>query len=522
MNNRTPWCLLVICLILVTCKTDVQPEDQLAVHIPENSVFVLSISPERIMEKSDYEQVKEYGVFSDIFKKIQDSIPIFAELLETPRKSGIDFSRNTYFFILNNPKRKRQFIVSLMMPLTDASKFESLVTASANVPIQSDATFQYIQPEKGESVIAWNKEKAMIFGVSRGRRDQQVIADIFNLNEDASLASNAAFAKGFRGDHDLKTFINSTPFVANLPPGYLLAPSLAGISKEALMGNYSFGSWDFEKGHMDGTFNYVIKSELTKHYSIFFKDELKTDFSQLIPSEGLSAVNTYALNLKGIHQGLVEKGVINMTNAYLKNSNLEFKDVANAFDGDVSMAIYTRNEGEQKEYLGITNVENDKVLDQLLAFGVKTNKLNRINKNLYSSIETQGEENPFNARFYGGITSEFQLLKKGKSLYYSSDKALIQLIQSGKFKPLSQSNPEVQKALMTGVAGFYSDFQNGPFKQLMDFKELDYVIGSSDREKGTVEVKLFKENENSLKSIIQSMEERYQNKQKRKNGNSEI
>jgi len=514
MEKIAPWCFLLVCLVLVACKSSVQTEDQLAKHVPANAVFAASISPERLMQKSDYDEVKNYELFKEQFDKLKDSIPVFAEILETPRKSGIDFSKNTYFFVLNNPDRRRQFLVTLLMPLSDVANFESLVTASSKAGVKSGDSFQYILPLKGESVVAWNKEKAMIFGVSRGRHDLKAISTIFNVTEDASLAANSNFAKGFQGDHDIKFFVSSNPIVENLPPGALLGPSMAGISQATLKDNYTFGSWDFENGEMKGTMTYDLKSELTKHYSLFFKEQQETDFCALIPSENLNRIFTYSLNLKGVHQGLVEKSVINMVNELLKDSDLKFKEVAQAFSGDFTIAGYTRNESESLDYLGITTIKNREVVDQLLEAGVKSGSLVRVNKNHYSSPERKSDDNPLFADFMKAYQQDYHFFMDGNYLYYANNSAMFRNIQTNNFKPFSSSNPEIQNVLKTGVGSFYTDFQNSPMLEFRKIKEFDYLYGSGNHDGATIIVKSFKKDENSLKTLLRAMAERYEAERK--------
>jgi len=504
--------------MLFSCKTDIKLADQLVSHIPDNSVFVASLSPDRLFQKADYEAVKNYGMFKKAFQKLEDSIPVMADILETPSKSGIDFNRDSYFFILNNPDRKRQFLVALLMPMQDATQFQSLISASSKTNIQSsDNAFQFVAPLKGETLIAWNQEKVMLFGFSRGRRDMKAITEVFNMTEDQSLAANPAFVDGFQEQHDIKFFVSSNPIVKNLPPEYLLGPSMAGISADALKDNYTFGSWDFEKGQMDGVVRYELKGELTKHYSLFFKDALTSDFSGLIPSEDLFTVSSYALNLKGVHQGLVEKSVINFVDNFLGQGSLEFKDIAKAFGGDVSLAAYRPN--EKLEYLGVTNIKNVEVIRQLLEFGVKTGRLGKVNENLY--LSTGSQQNAPSSRLFGWDATNFQILIKDDNLYFATTEALIQKIRTKNFVPLSTSNPSISKLLMDGVGGFYADFQMAPPNNGFDFKELDFMEGSFDREKGTFSIQLFNQKDNSLKSMLQSMEDRHNKTEQRRNNDSE-
>jgi hypothetical protein len=509
--------LFSLCLVCVASCTKSTKLDETANAIPKNAVSVTAINLPSLMQKADFEVVKQMEFYKDMVDSASTKNAAIAEIMRDPKKSGVDFTKNIYLVQDFNPANDSHDNTSgaILLSLSDADAFEKMLQAGLNSRINAQVRekdgIKYLvsAPEKHESgspdkhidaVIGGNTD-----GTYRNNREGGDFSAYFKNKADESIAKNENFTKLFGEQHDIYTYMNFDKIADN--PQMKAGAGMMNIDPKALKGNYMSGYADFEKGQIVGKSSYNINKELRQSWGLMFKDNVKTDFSKYLKGNDIGFAATLALDMKGMKEILNANPQFRIMLEQAKSDKFTTDDIFKAFDGDIVIAANPKA-GDNAKWNGMIGFKlNDKAtMEKLVNFLVSQNALASEGNGVYR---------------FGGMADMMSsnYVENGKLAFvddvvFLGDAATIGNLKSGS----GSVSSDVKDVLNKNIFGLYTNFskifadtdgtsrENREGLKDIEITELKMMMNGTSGE-GIMKMK--DANENSLKSLMKAMNRLY-------------
>lgn len=490
-------------LLIFSCKKDgLAPNDALA-YVPATATNVTAIDLKKLMQKADFESVKQMDFYKKMVSESEKENPQIAKVLLDPTTSGINLDGKIYSataFEEDNPELMTTYFY---IPLKDASAFESLMKTSKQEITQKDGL--NIMDDGGEAIIGWNKSLA-IFAISND--DSEAFVDrlvaAFTPAKDNPLTKDAKLQAALAANHDITSYLSTNALAKNPSAGFAL--NMIDVKSDALKDNFISSYADFEDGKMVGHSDFVINEKLGKDFiGRFFKDEAEADFSKVLPNEKLSFATVLALDLVGIDKFLSERPQTkDYADFVLNDLGVKRKDIIEALGGDMLIAGFGKNSTNLSDVdIQVSfSLKNESKARELLQIAIKEGKLKELEPNVYA-LKSIGNED-FNVTVNRGFG---KILLKNGMLTFVSDEALFGKIKAGETG--GEYTTALQKFDNQTVAGWF-DFQSMwnalGGDQSKAFKTMDFKVNGkgADFIMETQDPKV-----NSLKAMFEMINEGY-------------
>lgn len=501
MKCATLFSLLLV--FLASCTKSGKLDDT-AHAIPKDAVSVTAINLPSLMQKADFESVKQMDFYKDMVDSASAENAAIAEIMRDPKKSGVDLTKNIYIvqdynFLTDN---RNDASAALLLSLTDATAFEKLLTSGKKHPkIDSKDGIKYAtyeaentnNSEDGTSynrhaqVIAWNDKMAVLGGHTEGGD----FTAYFKNKAEESIAKNDNFTKLFGEAHDIYSYTNFDKMADN--PQIKASAGMMNIDPKALKGNYATGYSDFDKGQIVSKSDYQINKELRQQWGLMFKDNVKTDFSKYLKGDNIGFAATLALDMKGLKEIINANPSFRMMIEASKSEKFSSDDIFKAFDGDLVIAAGP-TAGSDKKWNGMIGFKlSDKAtMEKLVNFLVSQDALVSEGNGVYRM---------------GGMADMMSksYVDQGKVAFvddviFAGDAATIANLKNG-----SAVSSDVKDVLNKNIFGLYANFSkifaNTEGMTDPEMTELKMMMNGSHGE-GTMKMK--DTNENSLKSLMKA------------------
>ena len=118
--NKLLYFFTPILLFFTSCGNDIPDH---AGMIDEDAWLLMTVRPESLMEKSNYEKLMKDGVMSNAPADMRAIIT--ALRLDDPAEAGVDLGEDVYFFMGGNPDDEETIKAGVIFALSDAEKFKS-------------------------------------------------------------------------------------------------------------------------------------------------------------------------------------------------------------------------------------------------------------------------------------------------------------------------------------------------------------------------------------------------------------
>ena len=501
MKNATFFALILV--LLASCTKSGKLDDT-ANAIPKDAVSVTAINLPSLMQKADFESVKQMDFYKAMVDSASAENAAIAEILRNPSKSGVDLTKNIYIVQDYNlmSDARSVHLPSVLLSLTDVAAFEKMVT-SGKTPhkMETKDGIKYVTFEKGHNqnsemginddkrseVIAWNDKMAVLGGVTEGGD----FSMFFKNKAEESIAKNDNFTKLFGTTHDVYSFTNFDKIADN--PQIKASAGVMNVDPKALKGNFATGYVDFEKGEIVSKSDYQINKELRQQWGLMFKDNVKTDFSKYLKGDNIGFVATLALDMKGLKEIINANPSFRMMIESSKSEKFSTDDIFKAFDGDLVVAA-SPSIGTDKKWKGMVGFKlNDKAtMEKLINFLVSEDALVSEANGVYRM---------------GGMADMMSkgYVEQGKVAFvddviFAGDAATIANLKSG-----GSVSSDVKDVLNKNIFGLYANLSK-IFAQSEEMKdpemtELKMMMNGTHGE-GTMKMK--DSNENSLKSLMKA------------------
>lgn len=505
---------LAFLALLWSCQPDEATTDEAQRHLPADAAFVLSYQPRPLMDKAGYDETMRWPAVQDMLSQAQKENPYIARILENPAESGVDLDARFYFaadldLVENNPKANYAY---WLFSIADAGKFAKL-WKEMDVPVRPIANDNRYLTENGESFISWTDTWGV---VGTGAKDQMQakLAEIVEMKPEASLAANKNFRQCLSEEADAALWMGSNGRAGSIAASGLTI--LANYSEEDLQDNYLHHFLYFEDGLVRTQSKFFIKRKLTNDLDLFFRDEVKTDFTKALPEGKLEAVFTAALNPQGINQILIEKYAKRAVQEAVNQQGLSFDDLLDAVHGDMALAAYEQDSTEEGLFIAKIG-ERDKLdglLQTAVAKGIATEKSEgfyQIHFKQTVKDTAKAEEQKFELN---GL-----LLIRDDLIYMGSSEELLAKVQNGQYAEGAVWQPGLREMSKTNIFAFLAPVFEIP---LGDKVEVEKITLHTNRKTAALQIHLADKDRNSLYQLMQSLRKEMEEQQKKKEEGKKI
>ncbi len=494
--------------LLAACQPEAALRDDALQYMPTDVTAVAVIRPQQMMNKADFEAVRQMEFYREMVDEAADELPFSAELFEDPARTGIDLEQNMY--LANWPAwgESGDDATALFFSLADTAAFARMVDQLEAKPQVSPAGYRY-STAGNDGVLAWDGRIGLAM---KGEGFTDGPDRFFKQAPEASLAANRNLQQCLEEDFDMALWLN-----ANALPGDVntnLAENLGIVDPEALRDNYIHNYVFFEEGRIRNESRFFIRKKLRNDLDLFFREGVEEDLTPYIPGENLEALLTVAFDLPGIDQLLVEKYSKGFAEEAAQRYGFSLQDLLKALEGDMALGIYPRPDTmSQPELLFVATITDHDQLRELFA-GMEAKEL------LIKLSESTYELQPYEEVIKTDSTTKVNRINWQGRLWVDGDRLVIartperlQQIQSGDFTADSDYHRALsgeRKASIFTLAGRVPVDKPGeasPFGQMRAW---------TDRETGNLILETKDGGANSLNYLLRYYNEEFKSKQERK------
>lgn len=471
--------------------------------IPKDVSMVTKVDVKTLLDKMDFKAVQKMEFYQEGLNEMRGESKIGAKIMEDPRNSGIDISKNLYFAYDIDSKTIGNVFAYATASMADQSKFEAMLK-EANLTFKQKEGYQIAKPDK-KQIVAWNDQMVVVGSAQTFMDIEASVEKIFTTDPENSILTDPNFKKNMSAKHDITNWFSSNAIAEN--GDAKMAVGFANIKPDALKDNYSYGYVDFNDGSINAESGFDINNEIANEIGLFFKDHPKTNFSKYIPMENLGMGMTAALDLKGINQVLSERPQAkSMANFALRKYGVEIDQVFKALGGDISLSFYGDENATETNGKGLfaTNIADQTELINLLNIAVDFGAVEKVSETEYV-VNRKMTSKETNIVLHDGL------------LLMAEDMSLIEKVKNGdtgssklgkEIKNLSGDN-------IFALIGNLNSFGGNSMKALEGFGGENFKM-TTDRKKGTFDMDFADKNTNSLNQMMKALNQLYLEDQKKK------
>ena len=296
---------------------------KLIAKIPKDAAMVFKADVKSLADKSEFKQWKDLAMFDEMGKDGE----MFNEVLDHPKKSGVNFLQNAYGFV---GKGDEQY-GGIVFGINDAKDFEETVAKMGDgVEIQKTDGLYTAELDKGDVALVWDKNVALLY--FRNADDvMEKAKQAFAQDEDMSMLENDTYMEYESLDADLGLYMNAKNVqelvgsLGNTPQGQLMGmDKVEGIGMTVL----------FEDKQMlvDATY-YPIEGATPEEISMMKEEGISEDLMKLIsPTQpkGFYAANMNLDKILGLYPQLNEE---------MMKDGFSIDEFKNGLSGEMSFSL---------------------------------------------------------------------------------------------------------------------------------------------------------------------------------------
>ena len=395
--------LAIVAINLFSCSST--PDSMAAIPSETNMVTVIDMFS--LYRKGNLKDMKDFSFFKTFRKELRNEDKKIArymdELMEDPRKTGIDFTQDVFMYYLNASRDETYFCMA--MDVSNADKFESFIDdilnkAKIDYDLEKEDAYNYIIIQR-ETAIAWDDNKAVMLVAdnrkSRENLDLQ-IETLFELKDNKRLSSNKSFNTFYKNKKDVSFWVSSN-MVENM---YQFRQIQREIDFD-ITDNYMALHLNFDDEDIVLNTTIYPNEELTKLMDKHdvWDNTFNAKLLKYLPEETY-ANGSMSLNPSKYYEFMTDQEDLDkIENEFQKEMGFELEDFMDSFEGNVVMSLIGFEEEEFTyedyrrvyydggfEYKDTLVTETSTIPVMGLVFDVNTDKylkklLNKIPENEY-------------------------------------------------------------------------------------------------------------------------------------------
>ena len=178
--------------------------NRLIAKIPKDAAMVFKADLKSLADKAEFKQWKDLAMFEDMRKKES----VLNQILESPKKSGINFMQNAYGFM----SKGDDFYGGIVFGIKDAKDFEETVKGiDSEIEVQKTDGLYTAEVDNNDIALVWDKSVALMYF-----RDDEDVLDkakqAFAQDEDMSMLEMDTYMEFESLDADLGMYMNMKKF----------------------------------------------------------------------------------------------------------------------------------------------------------------------------------------------------------------------------------------------------------------------------------------------------------------------
>ena len=297
--------------------------NKLIAKIPKDAAMVFKADVKSLADKAEFKQWKDLAMFDEM-RKDED---VFNEVLDHPKKSGINFLLNAYGFV---GKGDDQY-GGIVFGISDVKDFEETVKSiDSDIEVQKTDGIYTAEVDKGDVALVWDKNVALMYF-----RDEDDVMEkakqAFAQDEDMSMLENETYMEYESLDADLGVYMNMKNFqelvgsLSHIPQDQLMAmDKVEGIGMTVL----------FEDKQMlvDATY-YPIEGATPEEISMMKEEGISADLMKLISPttpKGYYAANMDFDKILGLYPQINEE---------MMKDGFSIDEFKNGLSGEMSFSL---------------------------------------------------------------------------------------------------------------------------------------------------------------------------------------
>lgn len=491
--------------------------------IPANATGVFLMNTKQLMKKADYASLKQASFFKDFIQKAKEESPEMVPFLEDPEAAGINMAGNmgVYFSVPENMSEK-SFEAAFMLPVSDKAKMDAAVQIALKEEkeAQPEAKDGYTITALDNDAFLIQSEHLLAF---TSFNDDEKIKNMLNPSGE-NIHSNANFKKHLKESKDIMFWMSADPIVEAMLKNPETGRSIKGglamaqIPEEGLKGNYMSFFYDFKKGEMDAGTYFDFSEVLVQELGDVFPNKLAVDYASYLPAENAAASMTFGISVDGVLNFMAKRGLDQFVDNYLKFVGLDLGQIKNGITGDMAVNVYApAAQDNDPAVLLAVGLKDKAFMDSLLT---KVGPMLSKDGDKYIFTGQQSMMDP------DAAPMQFFAIVKDDVILVSNSNAHLD-------KAIAGTNNKVVNELQSGWVGMFLDYNliNQNYDVIANYLPMDpnslslSKMMSEYQNVSTVKMigkgneimakTILKDaNKNSLKSLIESLDKMYQDKEK--------
>lgn len=427
---------LSICILFFSCS---KPER--ANLIPKRAIGVMVFNTPKIVDEIKWDVL--FG--SDLLKfKSLEKSELMKKVLDSPLKTGIDFSEKTYLFVDSTPTIEN-IVATAIVPLSDGEEFSEFVKANLSKNPSKKIGELEIQKLDDKLFLAWNEHTLFTIANKVTEKDVADFIEALYAGEKSSLLTTEFKGKEvLTNDAHIALYMNYSSILSSMKEQLVKA----GVKMDLNVQISYAGVVNFKNGLLDVVLDCYSDGKLMDMSKFITQPNIQSVASSMDATNSIAFMGA-SFSWKSLPELLAKAGTKPMIDGALMNMGISFdtlcsslgNDMAFSFDGFTAKTITeevmvyedyaTFEEGQQpmaprKEMQ--TRIDKSPILKAALSLNDTAYIKGLLNKFLGRSI-LPGTSDVYQMPFGGGY-----LFFKDKLALYSSDSAGYVAMLSGSAK----------------------------------------------------------------------------------------
>ncbi len=314
--------------------------------IPSNASAVMLLNMGQLMEKADFEALKNTSFYKEMLTELENESPEAIEFLKDPASAGIAMSSNMGFYatLSENYAETKVVDVAFVFPVANKDKMakslENLMKNKAELKLQEKEGYNLIALKNNTKLVHNDNILAFV-----NFEDDAKINSILNPSGD-NIKSNENFNEHFKEGKDMMFWMHADHFIsASLKESGQEAKikgglGMAQISEDVLKDNYMSFYYDFQKGEIDAGASFDFCDALKTEFGDFLPAALAVDYSNYIPSENLALAMSFGINPEGILEFVKKRSFDKVADKTLAMAGIDLEKIKNGITGGMALAVY--------------------------------------------------------------------------------------------------------------------------------------------------------------------------------------
>lgn len=493
---------ILFALVFTSCQRDAPIPDDSLQYLPESTAMVTAIRARQLLDKADFESIKQSEGYQEMIREAQSANPVLAKVLEQPESSGVDLGKNIYF--TSEMREGEKPFMAISFSIADAQAFEALLE-SVDVEAQpaADNGYQFVSPSHN-STLAWNEAVAIIGIAEDGADVEATIRQYLENKPEQSIARNKNLRQALTKDFDIANWFSSDFLLESEMAKNSTA--LMNYKQEDLRGNYVQHFLTFDKGMARSEASFYFKKQVANDLGMLFRDKVKTDFAKLAPEGAPLFFMATAFDMDGINQLLVEKYSKGLAEGGLEEYGIATNTLIKALKGDIMLAAYPPSEKDKgPELVFAAQIGDKEALQSLIDAATGEDRVKKVGENRYQFLEWKKEIKNDSTQIESKVHIEGQFLINDGLLFIASQPTLLDKVENGQTGLTGPAAEQAQKLAGNHIFTFLADVEAIDAmgdEQQEALKAVKSIEATAQREGTELILRMTDESANSLKVLI--------------------